>query len=143
MDIYRELLGSLGAIVLDIDPRALSSRRWIETIHPDDRNAVVDACMRAAERREAGRVEFRASTDGISTRWIDLTLQPLCDSAGGCRLTGAMVDVTAQHELGDREACYRAMVSNCADAIALLERDGRIRFVTESVEHISGHSAAD
>jgi PAS domain S-box-containing protein len=35
------------------------------------------------------------------------------------------------------------MVTNCADAIALVDRDGSIRFVSGSVERISGHAPSD
>jgi len=39
------------------------------------------------------------------------------------------------------ESFYRAIVENSADAIALLDRDGTILFVTESVERLSGFGA--
>jgi two-component system cell cycle sensor histidine kinase/response regulator CckA len=54
---------------------------------------------------------------------------------------GAMIDVTASREQHQREIYYRALVENSADAIALLDRDGTVRFVTQSVKRISGFGA--
>jgi two-component system sensor histidine kinase UhpB len=52
-----------------------------------------------------------------------------------------MMDVTEWHEQRDHEGHYRAVVENSADAIALLDRDGTIRFVTESIERLSGYTS--
>jgi two-component system cell cycle sensor histidine kinase/response regulator CckA len=46
-------------------------------------------------------------------------------------------------ERHDREALYRSILANCADAIALLDRQGRILLVTGAVERIAGYSAAE
>src|SRR5262249_8512998 len=41
------------------------------------------------------------------------------------------------------ERHYRSIVMHCADPIAVLDRDGTIRFVSESIERLSGYSAAE
>src|SRR5262245_14594007 len=41
------------------------------------------------------------------------------------------------------ERLYRGMVSNSADPIAVLDRDGTIRFVTDSIERLTGFTAAE
>ena len=142
MDIHRELLDSLGVTLVDVGPGALSPG-WIDTIDPEDRRLVIDSCERAAEGCQTLRVEVRGRTNGACTRWFDLAVQPLRARPGECRLIAATIDVTERHELHEREARYRAMLANCADAIALLDRTGRIRFVTGAVERVAGYSATE
>jgi PAS domain S-box-containing protein len=142
MDIHRELLDSLGITLVDVDPRALSPA-WLDTIDPQDRGLVIDAWERAAKSCQMQRVEIRARANGVCARWLELTVQALGGSGSTCRFAAAIVDVTSEHELREREARYRAMVANSADAIALLDRTGRICFVTGAVERIAGYSATE
>ena len=51
-----------------------------------------------------------------------------------------MIDMTEWHERRQSQALYRAIVENSADALALLDREGTIRFVTKSIERLSGYS---
>jgi PAS domain S-box-containing protein len=71
-------------------------------------------------------------------RWIRNTLRAVCQNGRARRLVGAMLDVTGSRGPQQREGYYRAMVENSADAMALLNRDGTIRFVTASVERLTG-----
>src|SRR5258708_1918952 len=57
------------------------------------------------------------------------------------RLVGAMMDMTEWHERRQRQAWDPAIVENSADALALLDREGTIRFATKSIERLSGYSA--
>jgi two-component system, cell cycle sensor histidine kinase and response regulator CckA len=43
----------------------------------------------------------------------------------------------------EREGYYRALIEHSADAIALLDRDGTLRFVTGAIERISGFTPED
>jgi PAS domain S-box-containing protein len=137
MDLDRDLLDSLGAVVWESDPDV---RRFVgfDTIHPEDRPRVRVACARAIERCAHDRIEYRVLEPDGRTRWIRNAFQAVCENGRARRLVGAMVDITEQHELLHREALYRAMLENSADAIALLNRDGTIRFVTASVERLTG-----
>jgi two-component system, cell cycle sensor histidine kinase and response regulator CckA len=44
---------------------------------------------------------------------------------------------------GHGERLYRAMIANSADAIALVDADGTIRFVTDSIERLTGFPPAE
>jgi two-component system cell cycle sensor histidine kinase/response regulator CckA len=136
MDRYRELLDSLGALVWESDP---DTRRFVgfDTVHPADRPHVRAACARAFENCTEERVEYRVVTPDGRTRWIRNSFRVVRES-GLRRFVGAMLDVTDSHESQWREGYYRAMVENSADALALLNRDGTIRFVTASVERLTG-----
>ncbi len=137
MDLYRELLDRLGALVWESDP---DPRRFVglDTVHPEDRPRVRAACARAIENCTDDRVEYRVLTPDGRTRWIRNSFRAVCQNGRARRLVGAMLDVTDSHGLQQREGYYRAMVDNSVDAIALLNRDGTIRFVTASVERLTG-----
>src|SRR5207245_4638772 len=89
------------------------------------------------------RIEYRTLAADGRTRVVRNTFRAVCENGRARRLVGAMVDVTEWHEQRHRDGLYRAMVENSADAIALLNRDGTIRFVTESVERLSGCAAEE
>jgi PAS domain S-box-containing protein len=139
MDLYRELLGSLGAVVWESDPDA---RRFVglDTIHVADRPRVLAACSHAIEKCTDDRIEYRVLAPDGRMRWIRNTFRAVCENGRARRLVGAMLDVTDSHEPRHREGYYRAMVESSADAIALLNRDGTIRLVTESIERLSGYT---
>jgi len=48
-----------------------------------------------------------------------------------------------RRELEQRERLYRGMVVNSTDPIALLDRDGTIRFVADSIERLTGFTPVD
>jgi PAS domain S-box-containing protein len=159
-DIYRDLVESLDAIFWEADPETLqfmsvSSKAeallgyshtawtstptfWTDILHPDDRQRALDTCVQAISRCEDHRLDYRVITADGRTRWIRDTVRLKCERGQPKRVYGVMVDVTASQEQQQREAHYRALVENSADAIALLDRDGTVRFVTQSVERISG-----
>jgi two-component system cell cycle sensor histidine kinase/response regulator CckA len=142
MDLYRELLDRLGAVVWEDEPDA-GRFVGLDTIHPEDRPRVREACIRAIEKCTGDRVEYRVLAPDGRTRWIRNAFRVVCEDGRAHRLVGAMLDVTDSHEPQHREGYYRAMVENSADAIALLNGDGTIRFVTESIERLSGYTSDD
>src|SRR6267154_281396 len=108
MDLYRDLLDSLGAVIWESDPDA---RRFVglDTIHPEDRPRVHAACARAIERCTDDRIEYRVRAPDGRTRWIRNAFRVVCENGRARRLIGAMVDVTEQYERPHREGLYRAI----------------------------------
>jgi two-component system cell cycle sensor histidine kinase/response regulator CckA len=101
------------------------------------------ACARAIETCTDDRIEYRVLAPDGRTRLVRNMFRAVCENGRARRLVGAMLDVTEWHEQRHREGLYRAMVENSADAIALLNRDGTIRFVTVSVERLTGFNPDD
>src|SRR5712692_1534379 len=79
----------------------------------------------------------------VPMRWIRNAFRAVCEDSRASRLVGAMVYVAQRHEQRQSQAQYRAIVENSADALALLDREGTIRFVTRSIERLSGYSAGE
>lgn len=82
-------------------PRTLEA--LVARVHPDDREQVVSGIMSTIASGAYHSAEFRVlRTDG-TTRWVLSRAEPFRNDEGHVtRLLGAMIDVTAQHEAGER-----------------------------------------
>ncbi|MBI5365586.1 MAG: PAS domain-containing protein, partial [Planctomycetes bacterium] len=134
---YQELLDTLDAVVLEIDPRTLGftcvSRRaetligdptrcwleerdfWPRLIHAEDRERTLALCREAAENGGAHEFEFRAATAEGRALWLHATCRATRGADGRVEaLRGMLVDVTARRLA---EEAVRAAE----------EREGRLR----------------
>jgi len=100
-----------------------SPRSWLEAIHPDDRQRVLEAAL-AKQMRGTYDEEYRIIRPDGSMRWIRDRAFPIQDSSGSvCRIAGIADDITerkraeealqrAHHELerrvAERTAALRA-----------------------------------
>jgi two-component system cell cycle sensor histidine kinase/response regulator CckA len=121
MDLYRELLDALGAVVWESEP---DPQRFVglDTIHPEDRSRVRGACARVIERCADDRVEYRLLEPDGRTRRIRNAFRAVCDNGRARRLVGAMLDVTDSDEPRPREGSPGTTAHTAAEA-ALLERE--------------------
>jgi PAS domain S-box-containing protein len=160
--IYLDLLEDLDAIFWEADPQtqrftSVSQKAeallgyprsawtsnptfWTDILHPDDRQRVLNTRARAIKGCEDYRFDYRVLTAEGHTRWIRDTVQMRCERGQPKRIYGVMIDVTATLEPQQRESYYRAIIEHSADAIALLDGDGTVRFVSGAVERLSGFS---
>src|SRR5438552_9319594 len=79
MDLYRDLLDSLGAVVWEDEPDV---RRFVglDTIHLEDRPRVLAACSRVIERCTEDRIDYRVLELDGRTRWIRNTFRAVCEN---------------------------------------------------------------
>jgi PAS domain S-box-containing protein len=103
---------------------------WIEHLHPDDRNGVLDGLKRlpATGRHEHS---YRLRHADGSWRWIIDRVCVIRDDAGRpVELIGAMIDVTAiktaQEELGRTQQKLRAVLDAIPDLMLQLDADGQL-----------------
>ena len=77
----------------------LTREKWLNTIHPDDRENVAKTYSRAAEERSKFKIEYRLqATDGKIT-WIYETAVPRIQKNGGfAGLMGCGMDITSQKQ---------------------------------------------
>ena len=89
---------------------------WVQAVHPDDRERVLEAARRIERSGDAWSLEYRVMTKDGRAVWVNDRGRPLeTDDAGLPRtVQGVLLDVTprkrAEQELRDAERSYRMLV---------------------------------
>ncbi|MFP4474047.1 MAG: EAL domain-containing protein [Desulfatibacillaceae bacterium] len=162
---YRELVEGANCIILrmDIDGRILFinefggsyfgyrqeelvGQRVTDTIAPEDGGEA--ETVRAWFENIRQEPDGFSYTEGLSRRrdgepvWVAWSNRPIVT---GGKTTGVLCignDITeardAQAELRDKERYYSALIERSSDVIVLIDEDGAIRFISQSVSKLSG-----
>lgn len=82
---------------------------WLDTLHPDDRDAMRAAAMRAAETGQGYHREFRTKRADGAVRWAETRTYVLPDDRGRpMTLVGLVADVTERRRREDANAFLSA-----------------------------------
>jgi PAS domain S-box-containing protein len=113
-------------------------------VHPADHQRWQTMLDRGEPVREF-EVEMRRP-DG-TTIWASLNFQAARESRiGAVRYDGAAEDITerkrALAELQRSEEQFRSLIENVSDVIAVLEPDGRLRYVSSAAQRVLGYGSA-
>ena len=111
--------------------------------HSDDRQMVMDSCARAIETGEGRGFQLRLMRDDGAERIVMSHCRPERDEAGKTTaLFGVFQDVTevvrSRQRIEESEARYRLLADHASDIILTYGVDGRIRYISPSVEAVSG-----
>jgi two-component system cell cycle sensor histidine kinase/response regulator CckA len=118
---------------------------FIELVHPDDRE-LVGASVDQAIARDSPAVVYRAVWPDKTVRWHERKSQRVLNAEGQCEvMVGVTFDVTGREEaaqvLRESEERFRLIAEHAHDLIALLDVEGRYRYVSPSSESILGYPA--
>jgi two-component system, cell cycle sensor histidine kinase and response regulator CckA len=123
---------------------------WRDLIHPEDREAALQANMDCVEnRREDVEVEFRMRAKNGEWRWILGRGKGVARDASGraLRMVGTHTDITERREaeeaLRRSEERSRALIERSHDAISLLGADGTILFDSAAITRVLGYSPTE
>lgn len=111
--------------------------------HPDDRQTVVDTCLRAIETGEGGGFQLRLIHEDGEERIVSSRCAPQRDGGGAVAvLYGVFQDITEtvrnQEKIASSEARYRLLADKASDVIVTYDVDGRITYISPSVEPALG-----
>ncbi len=92
-----------------------SLEKFVELVHPDDRDEVIERCRRCKDHGADFAMEFRVVWPDGSIHWLDDHGRTFVDAAGEpASMTGACVDITERklaeermHEIDERAAFVR------------------------------------
>jgi diguanylate cyclase (GGDEF)-like protein/PAS domain S-box-containing protein len=103
VDLRRQTvkLSSDAAVLLGFDNGAetLTAAAWLARLHPEDRDVYSDALERfRAQKGQAFRVEFRASTENGTWCWLELRASAMGAGDSVDRYLGLLADVTTRKE---------------------------------------------
>jgi PAS domain S-box-containing protein len=110
----------------------LSFQDFIERIHPDDRERVVQAWQAALAGTDDYDIEHRVVDDASST-WVRERAEFERDAEGHpVRAIGTVQDINeqklAQDRLRESEARYGAVIGNMTDTLSIIDIDGTFLF---------------
>ncbi len=121
------------------------SLEFSKTIHPDDRNFVVDQIR----KKQTGRPDvvphyfFRIIRKNGDIRWIEIYSKTVTYKKKPADLV-TLIDVTerkkAEEALRKSEECYRTLIETTRDLIYTTDRKGSITYMNRALEKILGYT---
>src|SRR5258706_6783674 len=121
-----------------------SPRDWIDAIHPEDRQRVLQAAV-AKQARGDYDEEYRIARPDGSTRWIRDRAFPVLDPEGRAyRIAGVAEDVTerrrAADELRESERRFSDMMGKVELVSLMLDREARISYCNDYLLQLTGRT---
>ncbi len=136
--------------ILGIDASAFRGTpdEFFCAVHPDDRAPVREALRKAIELDVQYEVEYRAIHADESVHYVSARGRCVRNSEGQpVSIQGVLWDCTerrlTQQALHKNEALQRAMIANISDVIAVIDREGVIRFKSPNIEKWFGWQPED
>jgi PAS domain S-box-containing protein len=116
---------------------------FIELVHPDDRE-LVGASVEEALAHDSPAVVYRALWPNGEVHWHERKSQRVRDAVGRSEaMAGVTFDVTEREEaaqaLRESEERFRLIAEHARDLVALLDGEGRFRYLSPSWESILGY----
>lgn len=123
------------------------AERWLERVHPDDRDAV----RRRLERgpSDAGRaIEYRVRDGEGAERWVRDTYTVVRAAEGAPLGVQGILDEVTERVLADRaraewERRFRSMLATVELIAVMVDEDGRVTYVNEYFLELMGLAEAD
>jgi PAS domain S-box-containing protein len=121
---------------------------WARQLHPDDRDRVRATYDRIERTGEPFRAEYRMFARDGSVRWFRDEAVVVRDAHGSpVHWQGAMLDVTAEHELRERgDEPFRSLLEHIPAIVyreAVVGDDIQVVYISRRVEDVLGTRAAE
>ncbi|MDO8379823.1 PAS domain-containing sensor histidine kinase [Phenylobacterium sp.] len=123
-------------------------RGWLEGVHPEDRDRVLEIYQENFTRRSPARLEYRVRRHDGVYRWLDEAAAPRFDRAGTfLGYIGSCSDITdrkaAETALRGGEARVRALVDSLPQLLWASRPDGAFDYLSPQWVAFTGAPAAD
>ncbi|SER25943.1 PAS domain S-box-containing protein [Natrinema salaciae] len=112
---------------------------WAETIHPDDRERVLEEFHKQVQDRH--EAEYRIVRPDGEVRWIHDRATPIYDQNGDAyRIVGDANDVTERKKREQQLERFERIVETVNDGVYATDGDGHIVFVNDAFVSMSQHT---
>ncbi|WP_130469994.1 PAS domain S-box protein [Candidatus Magnetaquicoccus inordinatus] len=138
----------LGYTLEEITP--LHRSFWLNTIHPNDRERVLQlgqACLNGQEERYVA--EYRAITKTGNIRWLVSrgAIVSYADDGKATRMVGTVLDITTRKQMEEAlrasEARHALILASVADGIFVMDTNGITTFANQAAASILGWSVEE
>ena len=131
------------------DPRQFFINReiWVDSIHREDRDAVLQAYEKCLRSGEAQHMEYRMITKSGEWKWLHSAGKVVATDAAGLplRMTGTHADITerkrADQRIRESEDRYRALVEQSPIGI-FVHHDGKFLYLNPTATSLFGATSA-
>ena len=129
-------------------PERISVTRFIETLHPEDRERTREAIERSLANRTDYTAEYRVVSPEGATHWIAARgAVEVNGNSTALRMRGVAFDVTDRKQsaeaLRESEEHYRTLAETAADVIVTMDQNSTILFINAAVERVFGYTPGD
>ena len=132
-----------------IDPadKPLDFQEWVERVHPDDKDLVLDTLAKAVTSGDDLEQEYRIVWPDGSIRHLHSSAHVKRDAAGkALMLVGVNWDVTQLRrlasDLAEQHELLRVTMQSIDDAVITVDTQGRITWLNPSAELLTGWSCS-
>ncbi len=132
--------------LLGVDKAAmpLTLDDWIERVHPDDRDGLLEMITNASPENPIFECEFRARHADGTWRWFH-ERGSLAAAETGEEFAAAdsvLLDITTRKLEQEERAALALIASHTYDGVSLLDQDGRIGWTNGAFERLTGFTSA-
>ncbi len=140
-------LNPMSVIMTDYSAEELMSRPFIEFIHADDRDMVIDKHLKRLKGEEIPHsYSFRIIHRDGNIRWVELNAV-LINWNGNPATLNFLGDITdrraGEEALKESENKYRVIAENMTDVITIVDMNLRFTYVSPSIMRMRGYTAEE
>jgi two-component system, cell cycle sensor histidine kinase and response regulator CckA len=121
----------------------LTPRFWVDHLHPDDREWVVETYLRGTRDKRSLHLEYRMTAADGRTVWLRNSVTTVVEPGEVTQLRGVIVDITdykrTEQILRASEARFRALIDNGWEAISLVDAQGTILYASPANQRLWGY----
>jgi PAS domain S-box-containing protein len=113
-------------------------------IHPDDVHLLDETHAVIMKDKKPSSFELRLTQPGGTVKWIQNNIFPVVEDDKLVKLKGVIIDITerkqAENALRESEEKFRSIMENSADALFLINQQGRIVYANKEVINMLGYT---
>ena len=122
------------------DGQALSQKDFLQLIHPDDRQRIIEAWQQIRLDQQDTDIEYRVITQG-TTRWVRGRAKVNCNARGEpLAIIGTLQDITERHRAEDELSKLSLAIEQSPHSIVITNTLGEIEYVNHSFVDHTGYS---